>query len=88
MAVIGLGASGCELARRARAFGMRVLGVDVAEFSPQALTEMGVESCAGIEGLFEVLGQVDVVSLHLPLIEQTRHVIDATAFAAMKPARS
>lgn len=85
LAIIGLGASGGELARRAAAFGMRVLGVDICEFTSEQLTDLGVESCVGLERLHYVLGQADAVSLHLPLVDETRHLINAEAFSAMKP---
>ena len=85
MAVIGLGASGREVARRARGFGMRVIGVDVVDVPQEELVTLGVERCLGIEDMPEVLAEADVVSLHLPLNSQTRHVLDAAALAATKP---
>jgi len=85
MAIIGLGASGRELARRASGFGMRVIGVDVVEIPQGDLAALGVERCSPIEGLSAVLAEADVVSLHLPLNSQTRHVLDSAALAAARP---
>lgn len=84
IAIIGLGTSGRELALRAKAFGMRVIGVDVVDVPPEQLASLGVERCHRIEDLLDVLAESDVVSLHLPLNSQTRHVLDATALARLK----
>ena len=84
IAIIGLGASGRELAKRAGSFGMRVLGVEVAEVSMADQAAIGVERCEGIDRLHEVLAEADVVSLHLPLNSATRHVLNAGAFEALK----
>lgn len=85
IAIVGLGTSGRELALRAKAFGMRVLGVDVVDVPPEQLASLGVERCHRIEDLHEVLSESDVVSLHLPLNSQTRHVLNATALGALRP---
>lgn len=85
MVVVGLGASGRELARRAHGFGMRVIGVDVQPMADEAMTRYGVASCVLPADLPRVLGEADVVSLHLPLTEETRHGFGREAFAAMKP---
>ena len=84
IAIIGLGASGRELAKRAGSFGMRVLGVEVAEVSMADQAAIGVERCEGIDRLHAVLAEADVVSLHLPLNSATRHVLNAGAFEALK----
>ena len=84
IAIVGLGASGRELAKRAGSFGMRVLGVEVAAVSVADQAAIGVERCEGIERLHEVLAEADVVSLHLPLNSATRHVLNASAFRALK----
>jgi glyoxylate reductase len=47
--------------------------------------DMRVLTAGRGDDLHAVLGQADVVSLHAPLTEQTRHLIDASALAAMKP---
>ena len=76
LGIIGHGAIGRAVAQIAAAFGMRVL---LAEHKGAA----GVR--AGYTGFDAVLRQSDVVTLHLPLNAQTRHLIGAAEFARMKP---
>ncbi|MDR0285836.1 MAG: phosphoglycerate dehydrogenase [Propionibacteriaceae bacterium] len=80
LGVIGLGAIGRNVASRAQALGMTVVGYDpfVAD---DAVVSAGVEPLP----LPELLGRSDVVTLHVPLQGATRHLIDAGALAAMKP---
>ena len=67
-------------ARRAKAFGMRVIAHDpyVSELS---ISEIGVEPVS----FGELLERSDYLSVHAPLNEETRHLLDADAFASMKP---
>jgi D-3-phosphoglycerate dehydrogenase / 2-oxoglutarate reductase len=74
--VIGLGRIGQAVARKAAALGFDVVGYDVVE--PQ-------DARVPLLSLQELLGTSDVVSLHLPLSEQTRHLIDASRLALMRP---
>jgi len=85
LGLIGLGASGRELARRARGMGMRVLAVDPIAVAPEVCRELQVEYLGGPERKGELLAQADVVSIHVPLTPGTRHMIDRQAIAAMKP---
>lgn len=82
LGLIGLGASGRELARRAAAFGMRVLGLDVVPPPPETI---GVTFLGGPEALHELLRQSDYVSLHVPLTRRTRYLLDAHALTMMRP---
>lgn len=77
----GLGSIGAELAKRARAFGMRALGVrkDPGKSAPD------VERVFGIHELNTALAEADLVACSLPLTQETTGVFGATAFAAMKP---
>ena len=80
LGVIGLGRIGSEVAKRAIAFGIRVLGYD--PFLPEARSRsLGVEWV----DLDEVYRQADFISVHLPVTDQTRGMLNATAFAKMKP---
>jgi phosphoglycerate dehydrogenase-like enzyme len=88
LGLVGLGASGSELARRAHALGMKVRGVDVAPVSPERLAEIGVEHFDGLEGLDDLLRESDYVSLHVPLTSDTRHLIDQRRLALFKPTAS
>jgi phosphoglycerate dehydrogenase-like enzyme len=78
-AVVGLGPIGLEIARLARAFDMRVIGV--------RRRPVGDEPCETwpMTRLGELLGLADYVVLALPLTSDTRHVIDARALARMRP---
>ncbi len=82
LAVCGFGRIGRLVALRARAFGMSVLTFDpfVLADSP-ALAEIGCELCDTIEG---ALTGADFISVHLPLTDQTRHMFNTRAFAAIK----
>ncbi len=82
LGLIGFGAIGQLTARLARGLGMTVLAFD-ALMGPDhpAFTEQGVRALS----LGELLGQSDVVSLHVPLVDATRGLFNASRIAAMKP---
>ena len=79
--VIGLGAIGTAAALRAKAFGMQVRFYD-PYILPGRDIALGVERAATLEAL---LGASDVVTIHAPLTQETRKMIDARAVAAMRP---
>jgi glycerate dehydrogenase len=83
LGLIGLGALGSGVAGVARAFGMRV----VAARLPWRTTDSpsGSGQSAPRLPLDELLQQADIVSLHCPLTDDTRHIIDATALRLMQP---
>ncbi len=81
LGIVGLGRIGTATALRAKAFGMRVVAYDPYVSRGQEIA-VGVDR---VERLGDLLGQSDVVSLHTPLTEETRHMIDAAALAAMQP---
>lgn len=78
LGVVGLGRIGAAVARRAAGFGMRV--VYATRRAPGA-PPPGAERV----GLDRLLAESDIVSLHVPLTDETRHLIDAGALASMKP---
>ncbi len=82
LGLIGFGNIGRAVARRARAFEMTVIASDpyVAPEEP-AWAALGVRPVT----LDSVLRESDAVSLHAPLTEETRHIIDHAAIARMKP---
>lgn len=78
--VIGLGRIGTAAARRAKAFDM-----DVTFFDPYQPN--GVELALGIrrsDSLEELMGESDIVSVHTPLNDETRNLLDAKLFAVAK----
>jgi glyoxylate reductase len=83
--VIGFGASGRELARRAHCFGMRVSAIDVSAILPAEKTEYGLEFAGTPHDLDWLLAESDYVSLHVPLSPETRQMIDARTLRLMKP---
>jgi len=85
LGIVGLGASGRELAARARALGMRIRAVDVASVADDELSRLGVERFDGLDGLDDLLAASDFVSLHLPLNAETQHLIDERRLRLMKP---
>jgi phosphoglycerate dehydrogenase-like enzyme len=85
LGLVGLGASGRELARRARAFGMRLIAMDAAPLGEGDLAELGIESFGGPETLDGLLAASDYVSIHVPLTPATRHLIDGRRLGLMQP---
>jgi len=79
LGVIGFGRIGREVAFRANAFGMKVLAYDPF-ISKENLRQLGVEF-ADFETLVK---SSDFITLHIPLTEQTKNIINEKAFALMK----
>jgi len=79
--VVGLGAIGGEIARLARAFGMRVIGVRRSPARP----DDPVDELHPPERLRELLPRADWLALACALTEQTRGLIDAEALALLPP---
>ena len=85
VAIVGFGTSGQELARRAKAFAMRVLAIDVREIEQEVLDELQPDFLGTPDDLDRVLAECDFLSMHVYLTEETRHLIDARRLALMKP---
>jgi glyoxylate reductase len=82
LGIVGAGRIGSGVAKRlADGFGMRVKYYDIAR--SEALEE--TVSCEYCESLEELLCEADVVSIHVPLLPQTEHLINAERLALMKP---
>lgn len=81
LGIIGFGRIGRAVAQRARGFDMRVLYSDVDRPSPSAEKDLDVVYTP----LKSVLSESDFISLHVPLTDQTHHLIDAEALERMKP---
>jgi len=80
LGIIGWGAIGQAVARRAGGFGMRILYVTRKGPDPAATNPVGAE-CVDLARL---LRESDFISIHVPLTESTRHLIGAHELAAMK----
>jgi phosphoglycerate dehydrogenase-like enzyme len=83
MGIVGLGAIGREVARRARPFGVTLLGVR-RSWKPDMVDD-DVDELFGPDDLDAVLARSDIVVLAAPGSEDNENLFDARAFAAMKP---
>ncbi|HEX7976361.1 MAG TPA: phosphoglycerate dehydrogenase [Anaerolineales bacterium] len=81
LGVIGLGNCGKAVLRRARAFGMKLLGCDIVEIAPDFILENGVEMTT----LDDLLQRADFVSLNPDLNRTSFHLMNARTFSLMKP---
>jgi D-3-phosphoglycerate dehydrogenase len=81
LGIVGFGAIGREVAKRAQAFGMRVGAFDVVLDNATADAH-GVEHYVGLDRLFS---ESDVVSVHVPYNAKTKHLVDAALIGKMKP---
>ncbi|MGB6838331.1 MAG: D-glycerate dehydrogenase [Dehalococcoidia bacterium] len=79
LGIVGLGAIGLALARRARAFGMRMLYHDSVR-RPEAESDLNL----AFAPLDELLREADFVSVHVPLSDETHHLFGRRAFGLMK----
>ncbi len=79
LGIVGLGRIGSEVAKRAQAFGMRVIAYDPYLRAEKAL-QMGVESVT----LEEVYKRSDFITLHMPLTAETKHMIGEKEISKMK----
>lgn len=78
--LVGLGNIGRQVARRVKAFDAQVIYSDTFRRSLQEEEKLGVQYVS----LDTLLATADIVSLHVPLNESTRHMVDAQAFRRMK----
>ncbi|MEN8662379.1 MAG: phosphoglycerate dehydrogenase [Lentimonas sp.] len=79
LGVLGMGRIGAEVAKRAQAFNMDVLGYDPYLTESRAKT-LGVTQST----LDEVIENADYITVHMPLTADTKHMLDADAFGRMK----
>lgn len=81
LGVIGVGNVGKAVLRRARGFGMKLLGNDIVEIAPDFLLEYGVE----MTGLEDLLSRSDFISVNCTLNPTSRHLINADTLKCCKP---
>jgi D-3-phosphoglycerate dehydrogenase len=80
LGIVGVGKVGREVGRRARSFGMEILG-----FDPFVAAETMEQSRISFVPLDEILRRADFITVHTPLTPQTRYLIGAKQLAACKP---
>jgi len=80
LGIVGMGAIGQAVARRAQGFGMEIVYFNRNRVSPEIESTLGAQFVS----FEELLHRSDFISLHAPLNEQSRHMVDARAFGLMK----
>lgn len=80
LGIVGVGNIGKRLARLARAFNMNIIGYDIIPIDPEFTREVGLMKA----DLDTLLQSSDYVSLHVPLLESTQHMINARSISKMK----
>ncbi len=80
LGIVGLGRIGTEIAKRAIAFGMKVIAYD-----PFVVPAYAEKQGISMTSLPEIYAQADFITVHSPLLPETRHMINAAAFEQMKP---
>jgi phosphoglycerate dehydrogenase-like enzyme len=81
LGILGLGTIGIELAKRARAFGPRIIYHNRSRLSEGEEEELGVEYCS----FDELIERSDILSLHVPLTDETRGIMGKEQIDRMKP---
>ena len=81
LGIIGLGRIGSLVAERARAFGLHLVGYDPF-VSPDMANRLGVDVVDDVADLYAV---ADFITVHLPKTRETEGMLNAKAFASMKP---
>jgi len=81
LGVLGLGRIGTEVAKRAVIFGMKVLAYD--PFLTEARAKgLGIQLVADLDNVYR---NADFISIHMPVTDQTRGMLNAAEFSKMKP---
>ena len=81
LGVLGMGRIGSEVAKRALAFGMRVIAYDPYLTEDRAKA-IGAEFADSVDDVYRV---ADFITVHMPVTAETKHMLNAAAFAKMKP---
>jgi len=82
LGIVGMGRIGSEIAKRAKGFNMKVLYYNTRRRSDEEERQLGVEY---VPELNELLSKADFISVHVPLLPETHHLIGTAEFALMKP---
>lgn len=81
--IIGLGYTGSEVAKRAKAFGMRVLAMTRNPAKPE-IDKRYLDDLMGPQDFLKKLSEADYISIHIPLTNETRNMIGTREFNLMK----
>ena len=84
LGIIGFGASGQALARRARSFDMEIHAINRSPIKQEVLEQIPLKLAGSPDDLDQVIGECDIVSLHLPLNDTTRQTMSARRIGLMK----
>ncbi len=80
LGIVGMGRIGKEVAKRARAFGMNIVYYDVRPLQEEDEKKLGVRYLP----LEELIKEADVITIHVPLLPETRHLINRERIEKMK----
>lgn len=80
LGVMGMGRIGSEVAKRAKAFGMEILGYDPF-LTEERAEKMGIK----LASVDDIIRNADFMTVHTPLTPETRHMISSKQFEVMKP---
>src|SRR5436190_622964 len=81
LGILGLGRIGSEIAKRALVFGMKVLAYDPFLTDARARA-LGIQMVPDLDNLYR---DADFITIHMPVTDQTRGMLNADAFSKMKP---
>jgi len=79
LGIVGLGRIGREVAKRAASFDMRIIGYDPF-ITVEKAAAMGIQAMS----LPDLFKEADVITVHTPLIKETRHIVNAESIKTMK----
>src|SRR5580693_6985377 len=81
LGILGMGRIGTEVAKRAIAFGMRVIAYD-PYLTEERAKAIGAEFAAEVDHIYR---EADFITVHMPVTKETKEMLNAAAFAKMKP---
>jgi len=81
LGVLGMGRIGTEVAKRALAFGMRVIAYD-PYLTEERASAIGAEFAPEVDHVYR---EADFITVHMPVTKETREMLNTAAFAKMKP---
>lgn len=85
--IIGLGVTGIEVAKRAKAFGMKITAITKHPFTKKLGNDNKyfIDFLYGTDKLLEMIPQSDIISIHTPLNKETENMFDVEQINIMKP---